>query len=433
MKRQLIAVGLAILLGLGGFTFIPEIVSATNLGDSNVFLTQQTSVTCTLASATMAVRRKALLAEDPQWSSITEESMRKIGWGAGLSHKFTYRTSRYAYTITHKNFDMNSGMTMAQKKEKIISLLNQHPEGLAIYARDGYNGFHQGNHCILLTRYEDGVFYCGDPASKKTKKEMPIKYARKVTIQNFASYWYVSHVEDLKNKGKTNLINAYAALNDASYIYDGTEKRPTATIMYKDKILTEGQDYTLEYEGDRIKAGNYKIIIHGINNYCGKITKSFKIKNRDINNADVTLSSTKFKYDGGLQTPGALVRYDREILHIGANYNVEYEDSVDIGKYAVTIYGTNDYDGEKKIVYYVLPDKVSNLSISNNTVSFSKVAGSPSYEIAYKKSGEDNWQTKKTDDLSYTLTVPGDYQIKVRAYKNDAYGSYSKTITAHIA
>ena len=83
MKRQLIAVGLAILLGLGGFTFIPEIVSATNLGDSNVFLTQQTSVTCTLASATMAVRRKALLAEDPQWSSITEESMRKIGWGAG--------------------------------------------------------------------------------------------------------------------------------------------------------------------------------------------------------------------------------------------------------------------------------------------------------------------------------------------------------------
>ena len=61
-------------------------VTFDELNQSGIFIKQQTSYTCTLASAVMMVRRAALGSGNSNWKSITESSMRGTAWleGTGL-------------------------------------------------------------------------------------------------------------------------------------------------------------------------------------------------------------------------------------------------------------------------------------------------------------------------------------------------------------
>ena len=69
--------------------------SFEEINNDNVFVKQQASNTCTLASAVMMVRRTAMLRGDSDWSSITEASMKKTAWAPGLYHNFTFHTRTF--------------------------------------------------------------------------------------------------------------------------------------------------------------------------------------------------------------------------------------------------------------------------------------------------------------------------------------------------
>ena len=56
------------------------------------------------------------------------------------------------------------------------------------------------------------------------------------------------------------------------FVFDGTEHKPSVHLKVNNKLLTEGTDYEITYDGDLINAGTVKLTVTGIGVYyrfCG--------------------------------------------------------------------------------------------------------------------------------------------------------------------
>lgn len=125
------------------------------INQKEVFLKQQGDNTCTLATVTMMVRRRAILDGVSDWRSMTEKALSTVAWcSSGLIETFHYRGMR-------GGTDSIRNKTLSQKKDYLISMLQQHPEGIGVYR---YTKGVQ-RHAILLTDYDQATdtFYCADP------------------------------------------------------------------------------------------------------------------------------------------------------------------------------------------------------------------------------------------------------------------------------
>lgn len=162
------------------------------LRDKSVFLKQQLSYTCTLASAAMMLRRTAILLDMSDWSRITEKSIKSKAWieNAGLRTSFSYSFSGVTFKVAQKK-DVTGDYNA--RKQKLIALLEKYPQGIAIYNS-------KQPHCVLLTRYDAATdtFYCSDPWKKAGNGEIKLAKSilkggtQKAMINGITSYWYVS-------------------------------------------------------------------------------------------------------------------------------------------------------------------------------------------------------------------------------------------------
>ena len=168
-------------------------IDAATIEDSNVFLKQQTDYTCTLVSATMMVRRTAILLGLDNWESITESSMRKVAWkeSAGLYYNFSYNLN--GTKITVRGYENGLSGSYETKKAKLISLLEDHPEGVVVYN-------HWPAHAVLLTKYDKSTdtFYCADPLPSISKGQIPLAKSslsgsgQENKISGLDTYWIVT-------------------------------------------------------------------------------------------------------------------------------------------------------------------------------------------------------------------------------------------------
>ena len=148
------------------------------------------SVTCTLYAAMMMLRRKAWM-DNKEWRGITEQEVKPIAWNEGLKWHFTYG----GMDTWRENF--SGGVT--EKKQKLISMLEEHPEGIVIY---NWNI----PHAVLLTDYTDGVFYSADSDSNplRPKGRIPLSETliaercntkdQDLIINSLGEYWYIKNV-----------------------------------------------------------------------------------------------------------------------------------------------------------------------------------------------------------------------------------------------
>ena len=70
-------------------------------------------------------------------------------------------------------------------------------------------------------------------------------------------------------------------LSETEYIYDGTPKTPEVIVTDRERILTEGKDYTLEYL-DNTDAGTAKVMITGRGSYQGTRTLPYTISKAQL-------------------------------------------------------------------------------------------------------------------------------------------------------
>ncbi len=177
MQRRILSIVLMVIMAL---SMAPGALAATfeEINQDSVFLKQERSGTCTLASTAMMLRRTAMLRGDQDWASITEASCREAFWigGRGLPYHFSYDGMEV------KRSRLPGGEA---NREVLIQVLAEHPEGVMLHAPGVPHG-------ILLTDYTDGVFYCADPAQNVAHGRVTIDQAHGTRVGNSYSYWYVN-------------------------------------------------------------------------------------------------------------------------------------------------------------------------------------------------------------------------------------------------
>lgn len=206
MKKRLLSFFLSVVMVV---MLLPVTAEAVSVDDSSVFLCQEEKYSCTLAAVTVMLRRCAILRGDSNWSSITESAVRPYGWyEEGQRASFTY-----------------SGMTVnwiryftgdyIEKRNKLISMLIQHPEGVVVYCRN-LPSEKVKMHAVVLTDYTNGIFYCADPDSRivNRRDRRPlvrsllgdcIKTTNQDSILEYIdTIWYVSNFSTpIQNHGNT--------------------------------------------------------------------------------------------------------------------------------------------------------------------------------------------------------------------------------------
>jgi endoglucanase len=81
------------------------------------------------------------------------------------------------------------------------------------------------------------------------------------------------HVKASKEK---TISNCKITLSQKYYTYDGNEHKPSVTVAFDGKTLTEGKDYSLTYKGGR-DVGDASVTVTGIGNFKGSSTVKYSI------------------------------------------------------------------------------------------------------------------------------------------------------------
>ncbi|MCQ2514475.1 MAG: fibronectin type III domain-containing protein [Ruminococcus sp.] len=214
-----------------------------------------------------------------------------------------------------------------------------------------------------------------------------------------------------------NISKTKIVLDQTSFIYNGDEIKPTVTMTYASNTLVQDVDYTLEYI-DNVNVGNGKVVITGIGNYTGTITKSFSIKVRDIKQTDISLDNTTFQFNGSEIKPSVTVKCDSNILKQDIDYTLEYIDNVNAGEAKVVIKGIENCTGTitKSFSIKAIDIKQTDISLDNTTFQYNGSEIKPNVTIKYE-----SYVLKQ--DIDYTLEYidnvnAGEAKVVIKGIEN---------------
>ena len=237
-------------------------------------------------------------------------------------------------------------------------------------------------------------------------------------------------------KKAERLSNSMVTLEQSSYIYDGTEKKPQVTIKIKNKVV-DGKNYTLEYfDNVNVGTATVRIVSAKKSKYIeGTLDVHFSIVSAGIGDFSA-VSDTIF--NGENQVPSIeVVGFTKDVDYtLSWEYKlIEEDDSkytaidgttfVNAGNYKVTATGKGNFAGTKTLVYTIGKAQIGEIAeICKTTYSGKNQA--PKIEIAgftenvdfvisceYKQIGENDERYESVDSLefvnagSYKITATG--------------------------
>ena len=153
-------------------------------------------------------------------------------------------------------------------------------------------------------------------------------------------------------------------LNPSSYDYDGTAHCPKVSGIRKGtrryNSLVEGTDYDITY-ANNVNAGEATATLTFKGNYTGTATKNFTINPIDLTSDKsvvMKLNEDLFVYDGTEKTPGASVWYGDTKFVSGVDYDLTYENNINIGTATAIATFKGNCSGSKKASFYIIdPNK----------------------------------------------------------------------------
>lgn len=320
--------------------------------------------------------------------------------------------------------------------------------------------------------------------SKDDLKEA-IEKANDMDKDNFSEYSYKKFQEALKeaktvNKTEYILLKdqevIYAAvikLNEAmltvsnnisnttikveNQIYNGKKQRPEVQVKDGDKILEEGEDYTVSYSNNK-EIGSATVTIKGCNDYLGSTKVNFSILPQTVKNikvSNVLTNSLKLSWNKVENADGYNIykyntsnkKYDL-LKTISKNATTNYKDTKVVSAttylYKITAYkkvNNKIYEGLKdekiKVTSKPLQPvlKLSSTSTGKVTLTYSSKVSKKTdgYEVYMATSKQGKYTLiKNTDSTKITkskLTSKKGYYFKVRAYRKvdgkKVYSNYS--------
>ena len=253
-----------------------------------------------------------------------------------------------------------------------------------------------------------------------------------------------------KNEGKLSITARPISSNGITVkklddvLYDGGKHEQKPVVKDGKTTLTEGEHYTLHYDGDTTNAGTVTVVVFGTGNYNGETSVSYKITPRKVT---LTSESGSKPYDGTpLTRPDVKVEGDGfvageveeksiratgSVLNVGDNGKNAIEftttDAFKYTNYAVTKNeGTLTITGQSIVPDPDNPDSYKGITISNpenKTYDGKEHKWAPEvkdkegkaltkdtdYTVSYDKTDF----TNVTGEIKVTITGKGNYTGKV--------------------
>lgn len=235
-----------------------------------------------------------------------------------------------------------------------------------------------------------------------------------------------------------DLSDCSMAVSPTSYTYDGTEKKPTVSLVYGGKKLTKNTDFTFTYKNN-VKGGVAKVVATGVGYFTGTATKTFI-----INVATPVLSSVAAGNDGIVFKWKAVSGANKYSVFrktgndgwkkLGVTTSTSYTDKTAIAGYRFTytvrcvaddeITYVSNYNTTGKAIKYAAKPTLS--AVQNQAtgviITWKKAAGAAKYRV-FKKSGSGGWMklvdTTSVSYLDKAVKSGTKYTYTVRCISSD--------------
>ena len=226
---------------------------------------------------------------------------------------------------------------------------------------------------------------------------------------------------------KKSLNNGLLTLSETSYVYDGTYKKPAATVTFGGKVLQEGKDYTISYRNN-LNVGVTTVIATGMGDYTGYTSKNFTITKRALAGGTVSVASS-VSFTGSNITPSVTVKVAGRTLTNGTDYTVSYSNNKNVGTSNVYVYGKGNYSGSLSAKFDIVPAKQQIQKLETKYKGFyidwAQKGSATGYDVEYSVNANMSGAVSKhlTASKPDTLTVSGlsgdkTYYVRVRSYTN---------------
>ena len=226
---------------------------------------------------------------------------------------------------------------------------------------------------------------------------------------------------------KKSLNNGLITLSETSYVYDGTYKKPAATVTFGGKVLQEGKDYTISYRNN-LNVGVTTVIATGMGDYTGYTSKNFTITKRAMAGGTVSVASS-VSFTGSNITPSITVKVAGRTLTNGTDYTVSYSNNKNVGTSNVYVYGKGNYSGSLSAKFDIVPAKQQIQKLETKYKGFyidwAQKGSATGYDVEYSVNANMSGAVSKhlTANKPDTLTVSGlagdkTYYVRVRSYTN---------------
>ncbi|WP_206425702.1 fibronectin type III domain-containing protein [Ruminococcus sp. Marseille-P6503] len=228
--------------------------------------------------------------------------------------------------------------------------------------------------------------------------------------------------------GRRNVSDGLSYSYPSTYTYTGYACLPAVTVKYGTEALEKDSDYSVYYS-DNVNAGKAEIIITGLGNYTGTITKTFVIIPRSITSLSLSNIEETYIYTGSAIAPSPALKYGTKQLAVGADYMVSYSSNFAIGTATVKITGKGNYTGTLTKSFDIVPKtpvfKEEYTSVTDAVrINWDKVDNATGYRIYRFNEKDKSWDNIETIKDNTVLTYRDEglksgtvYRYKVKAYK----------------
>ena len=185
-----------------------------------------------------------------------------------------------------------------------------------------------------------------------------------------------------------------------SFEYDGSYHEPEIIVKDGSRQLVYNTDYSTSCS-DCVNAGTAAITVKGRGMYSGKISKTYEITKRSVEN--VTVTAEDVVYNGQRKHPQTVVVRDGDrVLSGGEEYSLYYANDTDAGTAQITVIGMGNYTGKGFGTYKILPKDLADCQIDVNCINNYYGTTNDDFDLGLSIN-----DTKLTENVDYTIDYAG--------------------------
>ncbi len=228
-------------------------------------------------------------------------------------------------------------------------------------------------------------------------------------------------------------ISGFTVSVDASqtYTYSGQAHKPRVTVSNASDgaQLAINTDYTVAYR-DSINAGTATVTVTGKGNYTGTKEATYTINPLDASQAEITLETTSFVYNGEEQTPAVTsVSFGTTPTVVptitSSDYDVTYSNNINASETAPTVTVTfkGNFTGTASTTFVITKANLTDVTV---TLAGWAVGAEPNTPVVSGNAGNGtvSYTYSVVNGETFTETVPttiGNYVVKATIAESTNY------------